>query len=276
MQNIVSFSFGRTSAYLCKLIKGIDASAKFIYMDTGAEHEETYAFGKKVNEMLDLNIVCLRPKYNEYGKGTEYEEISIDDLKPDLVPWVGMLEKYGAPYKGGEFCTARMKTEAYKNYCDKHYGKNNYTTWLGMRQDEPKRLKRKENIKYLADISDFDKSDILDFWKKQPFDLAINEHLGNCVFCIKKSKGKLALAMRDAPEYYEEFKNIIASDNVRIVETRTTAIQNMYRNNMSLDDIEREYSLFSRDDIANSLRGKYDTNSCSESCDIFQGEFEFV
>jgi len=34
MQNIVSFSFGRTSAYLCKLIKEIDSHAKFIYMDT--------------------------------------------------------------------------------------------------------------------------------------------------------------------------------------------------------------------------------------------------
>jgi 3'-phosphoadenosine 5'-phosphosulfate sulfotransferase (PAPS reductase)/FAD synthetase len=48
MKKVVSFSGGRTSAYLCKIM--IDKFGKdnvdFIYMDTGAEHPKTYEFIK--------------------------------------------------------------------------------------------------------------------------------------------------------------------------------------------------------------------------------------
>jgi len=43
-QIVVSFSGGRTSAYLCSLIKGLHPDAVFVFMDTGAEHPETYDF----------------------------------------------------------------------------------------------------------------------------------------------------------------------------------------------------------------------------------------
>ena len=33
-----------------------------------------------------------------------------------------------------------------------------------------------------------------------PFDLKIPEHLGNCVFALKKGINKIALAARDEPE----------------------------------------------------------------------------
>ena len=44
--------------------------------------------------------------------------------------------------------------------------------------DRVKKLKE-EKIEYLARYSSADKSDILDFWKGQSFDLEIDEHLGN-------------------------------------------------------------------------------------------------
>lgn len=37
-----------------------------------------------------------------------------------------MLEKYGTPYIGGQFCTDRLKVTPYKKYCDERFGKNNY------------------------------------------------------------------------------------------------------------------------------------------------------
>ena len=39
-----------------------------------------------------------------------------------------------------------------------------------------------EHLHYLAELSDFEKADVLSWWKGQPFDLQIQEHLGNCVF----------------------------------------------------------------------------------------------
>ena len=44
------------------------------------------------------------------------------------------------------------------------------------RVDEERRLKSKEGIKYLADISDFDKQDVLDFWKELPFHPPQHQH----------------------------------------------------------------------------------------------------
>ncbi|MDW5304528.1 hypothetical protein R7J46_19500, partial [Acinetobacter baumannii] len=104
---------------------------------------------------------------------------------------------------------ARMKTEPFEKYCNDVFGKNNYERWIGIRSDEPKRLpievleklglpihkdakKQKAGFRYLAEISDFTKEDVLDWWEQQPFDLAITEHLGNCVFCIKKHLNKVA------------------------------------------------------------------------------------
>ena len=78
-----------------------------------------------------------------------------------------------------------------KKYLEDVYGAGNYHLWLGMRIDEPKRLNKKEGFSYLADISDFEKKDVLDWWAKMPFDLKIKEHLGNCVFCIKKGVNKI-------------------------------------------------------------------------------------
>ncbi|HGX5093062.1 TPA: hypothetical protein ACNE1A_004832, partial [Escherichia coli] len=88
------------------------------------------------------------------------------------------------PYIGGAFCTDRLKLIPFTKYCDNHFGRGNYITWLGIRADEPRRLKPKSGVRYLAELSDFDKSDVIRWWRKQPFDLQIPEHLGNCVFCI--------------------------------------------------------------------------------------------
>ncbi len=33
-----------------------------------------------------------------------------------------------------------MKTEPHDKWCDDKFGKGNYTTWLGIRADEPQRL----------------------------------------------------------------------------------------------------------------------------------------
>ena len=58
-QIVVSFSGGRTSAYLCSLIKKLHHDAVFVFMDTGAEHPQTYEFIKQCNDYFGLNLVCL-------------------------------------------------------------------------------------------------------------------------------------------------------------------------------------------------------------------------
>lgn len=130
---------------------------------------------------------------------------------------------------------------------------------------------KKAKQRFMAEISGYEKQDVLNWWKSQPFDLDLEEHLGNCVFCIKKGPNKVALALRDEPEMAEQFRSVILSENVRVVERRQQENKIMYRNGMSLDDIQQIYSEHSRDEIAATIRGNkaYDSGSCSESCEAF-------
>ncbi|WP_426576021.1 phosphoadenosine phosphosulfate reductase family protein [Xenorhabdus stockiae] len=254
MINVVSFSGGRTSAYLVYLMEqrrkqGEDV--RYVFMDTGAEHPKTYEFIRDLVQHWKIDLVCLRVVINpELGKGNNYEILGLDEITNDLKPWKAMLKKYGTPYVGGEFCTDRMKLGPFKKYCDEHIGKKAYHTWIGIRADEPKRIKRKERTSYLADISDIDKFDIIDWWSRQPFDLQIPEHLGNCCFCIKKSIQKIALAAKDEPELTRQFLDILASNEVRKMENRHGTDLVMYRGKNSFDGIIQMFSDDSRDELA--------------------------
>ena len=277
MKQVVSFSGGRTSAYLVYLMEqkrineGWDVS--YIFMDTGAEHPKTYEFIKNIIKHFEIDLICLRPVINlEFGVGITYKEISIDDICCDLKPWEEMIEKYGTPfYPSGAACTGYMKTTPYKKYCDDNFGKNKYITWLGIRVDEPKRLSEKKNFDYMANISDFDKHDVLDWWDEQEFNLDLPEHLGNCVFCIKKGVNKVALAAKDEPEMAVEFMKMTEREGIRTTEKRMTSPDKMFRGSLSLRSVIEAYKDMGRDELFNTLRysKRFDSGSCSESCEVF-------
>ena len=56
-QVVVSFSGGRTSAYLVWLTKNLGMNAKYVFMDTGAEHPKTYEFVRNVSR--NFNSISL-------------------------------------------------------------------------------------------------------------------------------------------------------------------------------------------------------------------------
>lgn len=275
---IVSFSGGRTSAYLVHLMEQRRLAGEdvhYVYMDTGAEHKGTYEFIRKVAREWSINLICLRVKVNpELGKANSYSIVSLDDIGPDLQPWKDVCEKYGTPYVHGAFCTRTMKMEVFERYCRETFGQ--YHTWIGIRADEQRRLKEREGVSYLADISDFEKQDVLDWWKGQLFDLGIPEHLGNCVFCIKKSVNKIALAARDEPVLAAEFWDLITDPSVRAVDRGQQEGKIMYRGNNSLESVIAMFSDSSREDIAATIKGGggYDPNSCTESCEALTCEIE--
>lgn len=273
MQQIISFSGGRTSAFMTLEVLKIHPDAEVIYMDTGAEHPKTYEFIRNFSKEFNINITCLRVIPNpEMRKASTYELLTVEEIKPDLEPWKRVLQKYGHPYVGGAFCTDRMKTVPFTKYCDEKYGKNNYHRWIGIRIDEQKRLTNKrEGFHYLADISDFEKQDILDWWSEQSFDLGIQEHLGNCVFCIKKSLPKVALAAKDEPELAQEFIQLLDDNDVKNDKI-------MYRSNKSLSEVIAIFGDTDRTELASRMRSmrQYDTGSCSESCEAFADESEEV
>ncbi len=276
MKKVVSFSGGRTSAYLCKVMietfgrENVD----FIYMDTGAEHEKTYEFIRSVNNEFKLNLTCLRGDFNQrLGEGHKYKIVDIMDINQDLEPYRSMVNKYGTPTVASGWCTSRMKEETHDKYCNDKYGKGNYQTWIGIRADEPKRLGgvgKNNNLRYMAEITDAEKHDVLDYWAKMPFDLGIEEWLGNCVFCFKKSNLKLAAAQRDEPKMYMEWLEIVeAAPDRNKKEGRSS--MHMYRNQRTLPEVIATFDGSTGGEIKARMRGAkhLDTGSCSESCEVF-------
>ncbi len=341
MRHIVSFSGGRTSAYLVYLMEqkrindGWDV--EYIFMDTSAEHPKTYEFVKNVRDFFDINLVCLKYIANqEKGKGGTYDIVSIESCKHDLSVWDGMVDKYGMPFLHGAFCSDRMKNTTFNKYIKDNID-GEYVTWLGIRHDEPKRIfgqsidskltkrgfdsydksklyadtlaisdvellqaiidivspidnkdpfckiifdrlisVRKNKIIFMAGISDFDKDDILNWWSGQSFNLEIPEHLGNCVFCIKKGINKVALAAKDEPQLAEQFSKFIASKKGTMSFDERSST--MYRDKNSFDDVIAKFSLVPTEDLRNSiLKGKKnDSGSCSESCEVLANQMSLL
>tara|TARA_R110002020_G_scaffold203296_1_gene406911 strand:- start:19 stop:966 length:948 start_codon:yes stop_codon:yes gene_type:complete len=131
----------------------------------------------------------------------------------------------------------------------------------------------KSGIHYLAEISDFEKQDVLEWWSMEDFDLGIPEQLGNCVFCPKKSDLKLAAAQRDEPELYSNWLDMLYSDSVR-VDDKTGHWSKMYRGKQSLEQLIATFDGSTGEEIKARIRGgkMIDTNSCSESCEVFNLE----
>jgi hypothetical protein len=273
LKRVVSFSGGRTSAYLCTLMKekyGDDVD--FVFMDTGAEHPNTYDFIRKVDKAFKLDLICLKARFTTpLGTGNPYEIVDIDDIGYNLDGWKEMLEKYSTPYNpSGAFCTMMLKNQPFYKFCDNTYGKKEYITWLGIRADEPGRLKERERVEYLANISDFEKSDILKWWEGQPFNLDLDSAiLGNCVFCIKRRPNKTAMAIKLEPKMAQDFIDLVEGVTVRIVEGRKAKYDAMYRGKQSLENIRKLYSEWTYQEIEQTVRGRKDKESeCSESCEL--------
>ena len=288
MMNVISFSGGRTSAYMVHLFEqkrishGIDVD--YIYCDTGAEHPKTYEFIRNVVNHFKINLTCLRTVVSPIkGVGSSYQVVSLDECKPDLKPFTAVCEVYHTPSFAAATCTREMKNVPSRKYCKDRYG-NDYKMWLGIRVDEPKRLKvvdnqvdmftkqkkpKREIISYLASIDDSDKQDILEFWAAMPFDLDLPEHLGNCVFCVKKGSNKVALAAMDEPEMAKQFIDMIDSESIVVRPGVPFPKEVMYRNHESLKQIIETHKDIDRDTLTKSIRSmkRFDAGSCTESCD---------
>lgn len=279
MNHVVSFSGGRTSAYLVHLMEqrrereGLNV--EYIFMDTGAEHPKTYEFIKQCVEHFGIKLTVIKAKVTQTkGVGITYGVFNVDDIGWDLSAWAEIMQKHGNPYVMGAFCTSKLKTEPHDKYCNDKYGKGNYQTWLGIRIDEKRRLKGRKNVSYMAEISQMDKDDVIGWWAEMPFDLGIDEWLGNCVFCLKKGNNKVAIAAKQEPELAALWSKMTTSESVRTkidkyeVEIKAGAI---YRGKLTINGVAKLYEEHTADELISTLRRskRHDSGCGSESCEVF-------
>jgi len=252
-----------------------------LFFNTGAEHPKTYEFIQRFVEHFDIDLTCVEVVVNKEGMGRKFSNswkiVPVDSMGWDMSLMRDVMGKYGRPSHNAAVCTRELKEYTSERYVKATYEKGNFEVWLGMRADEPRRVHvGRKHYRYLAEISDADKQDVLDFWSEQPFDLEIQEHLGNCVFCIKKSMGKVALAIEDEPELAKEWAKVLQEANNREDLPDHYAKLNgagiIYRGNNTFDSLQAKYAELSRDELAKTLTSmrQYDTGSCTESCEAFK------
>lgn len=206
----ISFSGGRTSAYMTKLCLEQYSNTHEIavtFANTGQEHEKTLEFVKRCDDYFRFGTVWVEAVINQtIGEGTRHRIVTFETASRKGEPFEAMIAKYGLPGPAFGHCTRELKDRAIKSYLRSiGWCAGSYDLAIGIRSDEADRIpdNKREFIYPLVGIN-IKKKDVLRFWKDQPFDLELEgEHYGNCVWCWKKSDRKLMTLAKNSPEVFD-------------------------------------------------------------------------
>ena len=264
---LVSFSGGRTSAYMSKLMLDKYPREKlvFVFANTGQEHPKTLEFIQKVDEHFKLALVWVEAVVHSVPKyATTHRIVNFESATRDMSLFKAISYKYGIPGPGWFHCTRELKEQPIHSFIRLEYKKKKmkgYKTAIGIRADEIDRcspnMDERGFIYPLCDAG-ITKQDVLNFWEAQPFDLEIPDYLGNCTWCWKKSNRKLKLVADKHPEYFIPAKELepLAKCGAG------SEPRKMFRGHLSATDIINDIKQisFSEDTIE---------GSCAESCEPF-------
>jgi len=212
---VISFSGGRSSAYM--LYKTLEAFSqngypklpknfKVVFANTGKEMPQTLDFVRDCGERWNVDITwveleIIEKKYTT--KVVDYETASRTG-KPfeELITARKFL-----PNMIMRFCTSEMKVLRIHEYI-RSLGWDDWTEYLGIRADEPRRAskilsKDKELDIFLPLVTDGVTKEIVGkFWEENSFDLQLpnikgTNPYGNCNLCFLKG-GKLKQSLVNA------------------------------------------------------------------------------
>jgi len=281
----VSFSGGRTSAYMCWwLIENLSHKFRFIFIfaNTGMEHEETLIFVDKCDKAFGLNLVWVEPVISQtHGVGIRHKVVSFETACRDERYFEQLAMKEGLPCKTHPHCTERLKLKPMASYKKSIGFKSNSPTCVGISEDESDRMDwkalEKGSIIYpLIKWHPRTKAEIVTWWSKQPFDLQIPEHYGNCVTCWKKSLRKLATIAKHEPHYFdgfnrieEKYSNVKAPEGPRVFfrENNTTKDILALAKTDFREFVEQDYEVQNRL-IVTDIDPMDIDSSCGASCEI--------
>jgi hypothetical protein len=264
---LVSFSGGRSSALMAALIKrfwGSQYEIVFIFANTGKEREETLIFVDSCDREWGLGVVCVEAVVHDGRVGCMHRVVDFAKAYRVWEQFETVIQKYGIPNMNYLHCTRELKANPIRSYVQS-IGWTEYITAQGMRVDEPKRIKPKDDVIYpLAHTWPTTKAQVLDWWKQMPFDLGLKDHQGNCDGCHKKNITKLVRIAQEAPHTFEwwgdmERKYGLAGHNVD-GNPRT-----FYRGYRSAEDVLAMSKLL----VLPPLPDEEEDAGCSESCEAF-------
>ena len=212
---LISFSGGRTSAFmLYKILEannGLNENVKVVFANTGREMPETYDFVQKCSDEWGVFVTWLEYKTvrdeEKNRKRATFEVVNHNSASRNGEPFEMLIKQNrGIPDPRNRFCTAELKVKTFKRYL-KSIGWKKWVNTIGIRADEPNRIKESNERFYdnwypIAEAN-HTKHNILDFWKRQRFDLKVTSGFGNCDGCFLKSEKSIATLWKLHPERAE-------------------------------------------------------------------------
>ena len=172
----------------------------------------------RIRNALQLHMQAPPPDVAARRLEPGFVEVSYDTAArttdpPSLThPFTNLLCATGLPNATTRLCTTELKIRVMKRFMIGQ-GYDAWSSVVGIRADEPRRVARMrvkpperwENELPLDDAG-ITEADVLDFWRQQPFDLALpadpelGTYGGNCDLCHLKSDGKKVRLARERPE----------------------------------------------------------------------------
>lgn len=276
----VSFSGGRTSAYMTKLlIDNWSDRYEFIvtFANTGLEHPKTLEFIDNCDKMFGFNTVWLEAVVqHDKRSAPTHKIVTFQTAARNGEPFEEVIKKYGIPNSAFPGCTRDLKLAPIKSYL-KSLGidEHKIRTAIGIRTDETRRVNPKvaqaRTLEYpLIDVWPSDKQDVLDWWEEQLFDLGIDEFEGNCLGCWKKSLKKHFMQIQRDPSVYDFHRRMEAE---HLFTGPQQGHRHFFRGDMSTIQLFRVYEE-QAGQLQRMVEMPYENGGCSESCEVFETMLE--
>ena len=178
-----------------------------VYANTGQERLESLDFVDICGRAWGVSI-----NWVEYLWDAPYRTRVVDHATASRngEPFAALIDRKGfVPSQGLRYCTGFLKRDRIESYARHWLGLKRWHSVIGLRADEPRRVWRMRArncgsrtgasaVLPLADAG-VREADVLEWWKRQPFDLGIPSYAGNCACCFLKGRAKLIRIIREDP-----------------------------------------------------------------------------
>lgn len=237
-RSVVSFSGGRTSAYMLRMI--LDAFGDtlpedrvVVFCNTGKENPETLDFVRQCG--LNWGVRNRWLEYRREPGRNSFAEVDHATASRHGEPFQQLIASRDyLPNPVTRFCTAEMKIRTTNRFVRRTLGWHKYGNAIGLRADEPKRvakMRKEQTVKtewtLFGDVTSTDRgashptgetpllpladsgvrnADVLAFWRTQSFDLGLpidpvsgRTLGGNCDLCFLKGTRTIIDSIKQKP-----------------------------------------------------------------------------
>lgn len=269
---LISFSGGRTSAYMTyRLLREHPAKEKLVvFANTGCEHAATLKFIDFCDLIFGFNTVWVEADVSpRKGEGTKAIVVDFLTASRDGLPFENVIRKYGIPNRNYPHCTRELKEYPIRALLRSLGWKaGTYQMAIGIRADEIDRMAADaadRGIIYPLVKWGVTKMDVLAFWRQQPFDLELPEHLGNCTWCWKKSMRKHLTLAKDHPEVFN-FPQRMEREYPLAGPGNNGVARTFFRGRKTVADI----MAMAQEPFDKFVDPNFDLNDgCADSCEVF-------